>query len=227
MKQVLVALFLITVYACTTAYAESRLMAGVRVGPNLADVSGSLANGAPYKPKPGLIAGAAAEWRSEEPGRRLNSGLRVEVSYVQKGWIGQVHRVDENANYVGWFEVGTAHIDELVFSPLYVLRYQSPRLTPYVLIGPEMGINLSAYENMSSDLGGGVWRNPWGWKKNPNFGLNAGVGGAFPMGGGEGSVEMRYNLGLTNLSGATYVRSIKTNGIQLVLGYSFDLRKIR
>jgi hypothetical protein len=138
----------------------------------------------------------------------------------------QVMRTDENARQLGWFTAGTVYINELVVSPLYVLRIPARGFDPFVQLGPEFGFNLSAKEVMKSEFGGAESKNPWGWKKDPNLSINAGVGVAMPMKGGEGSLDVRYNLGLTNMSGSPFAKTIKTNGIQLVVGYSFTMPEI-
>ena len=226
MKRMLFALLLITVSMYTAAHAESRLLAGVRVGPNLADIKTSMMNGALYKPKPGLLAGVSVEWMPNYSDKHLTSGVRLDVMYAEKGWTDRVIRTDEHARNLGWFTAGTVYINELVVSPLYVLRIPVRGFTPFVQLGPEFGFNLSAKEILNSEIGGGESKNPWGWKKDPNLSLNAGVGVAMPMKGGEGSLDVRYNLGLTNMSGSPFAKSIKTNGIQLVVGYSFAVPEI-
>ena len=206
---------------CLALPAEATVRVGIKAGPNFADISGDLNSAAPYKPKPGLIVGGLLEWTTTKA-MVLRPGIRLEALYVQKGWKDQVNQVDENAREQGWITVGTVHIDELVIAPSLVVRLPLGVVVPYALVGPEAGLHLSSKEKLKA---GGDWVNPWAWKKDPNFGLNVGAGVAFNQWIGEMVIEGRYNLGLSDMTGANSesVKKIKTNGIQLFLGYNFTL----
>jgi hypothetical protein len=207
---------------CTVATARPVLLVGAKIGPNLANVQTDLYKGAPYKPKPGLIVGGSVEIYGASSSLLPHLGLRLEALYVQKGWKDQVMRTDNSGNELGWGTFGTVHVDELVVSPLLVLRVPVGGVAPYVLAGPEAGFNLSNKEKLAS---GGTWSDAYHWKKSPNFGLNAGAGIAFKQWIGELSAEVRYNLGLTNMTEANsvFVSKIKTNGLQVFLGYSINV----
>jgi hypothetical protein len=57
------------------------------------------------------------------------------------------------------------------------------------------------------------------WKKN-NFSMNAGAGILIPAGGGDITLDGRYNFSLVNLHQGGSVKA-HTNGIQFFLGYNF------
>ena len=139
---------------------------------------------------------------------------RLEAMVVQKGW-----RMEYEA--LGYKNEASANIDEFVLAPSLVVRFPSEKLTPYIMGGMELGINLDAKyktEFLGSTIEGGIDD----WSKT-NAGLNIGAGGAIPTGQGEIIVEIRYNLGLYNMITDGGEQSIKTNGTQVVFGYMFSV----
>jgi hypothetical protein len=118
-------------------------------------------------------------------------------------------------------EDATMKVDEIVVAPFFVYNFPGQQFTPFLQIGPEVGFVMShkvTSGGNTSDLGDYA---------STNFGLNFGAGIAKAMGKGIGSVDLRYNLGLANMttSSAVNAPTTKTNGIQLVLGYAFTAVK--
>jgi hypothetical protein len=228
MKYLLLSLMVLC--AAFPVQAASRILVGVKGGPVLADaqIGGSNMGGAPYKPKAGLTAGGSFEWIPKAQSRHVHAGIRLDVLYVQKGWKDQFQQSDENGRELGWLTDQTVYLNEFVMAPLLILRYPASALTPYLLIGPEAGFKHSAIVKHNYD---GWGDHSLGWN-GTNFGFNAGVGGAMKLHWGELSAELRYYLDWTDLpTSNSYTNahvindnSAHTNGLQLLLGYSFDVK---
>jgi hypothetical protein len=216
---------------CTyqSAAADANLHLGVMAGMNLGHVSATFQEGAPYKPEPGFLAGVTAEYIPVFVQHRCHSAFRLECSYVQKIWTDRTRRTDEQARDLGWITTGTVYTDDLVMSADYVLRIPVRRTTLFVHSGPELGFNLSALEKYEKEwIGGGPaeWQNPYGWRKQPNFALNMGSGLIIPWQSSEFTIDIGYNLGLTNMVGVPWHGSVKTYGIRVAVGYGFVLLRL-
>jgi hypothetical protein len=225
MKYVWMATAILLIFCSGPARGESQLLIGVKAGPMFADAKIDDHNwNPPYWPKAGLIAGGSMEWITETTLWRLHPGFRFDAFIVQKGWIDRDRYRPGNEGRLGHERYGTVYIDELVISPLLILRFPKPKVTSYLLIGPEAGFHLSAEEKMRSAYEE-TRENPFKWRTSPNYGVNIGAGLTSRLGQGFFSAELRYNWGLTNMTEAhsQSLRSIRTNGIQLLLGYSFDI----
>jgi hypothetical protein len=134
--------------------------------------------------------------------------------YVQKGW-------KESGSILGYDWESTSMIDELVLAPFLVFRFPSETMTPFLQVGPELGFNLAAKYKWEStgDSGTEDYEN---WSST-NFGINIGGGIAVPSGKGEVIFDARYNLGLMNMYTGDGDLTIKTNGIQFLVGYNFSM----
>jgi hypothetical protein len=158
--------------------------------------------------------------------------------YVQKGTkvkVSEEGSEEEGGYYYNYKYESTASIDELVIAPFFTVRFPSGKVTPFLRGGPELGINLSAKSKWEETIETNVPYMESGsesgtediedWSST-NFSLNIGGGIAIPSGKGEIVIEARYNLGLLNMD--TYEEqpgeedtTIKTNGIQFLVGYNF------
>jgi hypothetical protein len=114
-------------------------------------------------------------------------------------------------------------VDEIVIAPFLVLRIPSGGSALFFQAGPEVGMNVAAKtkttiegEEETEDF------NNWA---DTNFGINFGAGIAVPAANGELIFDARYNLGLTDMdtSEGDEDVTIKTNGIQLLIGYNFSM----
>jgi hypothetical protein len=223
MKYFWIAATILLFFFSGPAQAKSRLLIGVRAGPMAADANiGNSSSDLPYDPKAGLIFGGSLEWIAESATWRLPPGIRLDAFIVKKGWKDRQGSDPWGARQ--YRTLGFVSIEELVISPLVTLRFSRSKSSPYLLIGPEVGFHLSAEEKMN--YSGGERRvEPFAWRTSPNCGINFGAGLTERLWQGFASAELRYNWGLTNMTDPyrSNVSSIRTNGLQLLLGYSFDM----
>jgi hypothetical protein len=210
-------LFLVVLIICAVFYGNAWAgpAFGVKAGLNLANASVDPSEGMSYKVKSGFILGGTAEF-SLTPSNKTT--IRVEGLYVQKGWKESMQIL-----YDGYFidYEGSASVDELVLAPFLVLRFPSQGVSPFLQGGLELGFNLSATGKMEAG-GESVSGVLMDWS-GTNLGFNIGGGVAVPSGKGEVVFDVRYNLGLTNMYTGSGTGTIKTNGIQLCVGYNFSV----
>jgi hypothetical protein len=202
MKRIIAVVLLALVVFAGTATAGI-LQVGLKAGVNLANTTGD-STGMKYKVRPGLIIGAQAELGF--PVSPLS--VRCELLYTMKGNKSVFANVDS-----------IRKLDEFVVAPFLVYTLPIPVVKPFFEIGPEVGFVLT-----HKSTSGGVSTEIKDYSKT-DVSLNVGAGIKLPVGGGTGSVDVRYNLGLTdmNKSSAANARKTTTNGIQLMAGYAFTL----
>ena len=193
--------------------AEAKPSFGVKGGLNLSSSTQDPDDGLDISRKIGVMLGGVGEVSLNAQNTILGRG---EFLDVQKGW-------KEEGEILGYDYEATANIGEIVLAPSLVFRFPSNGFTPFISGGLELGLNLSAKgeiefpeldESDKDDI------DDW---SSTNFGLNIGVGGAIPSGKGEVTLEARYNLGLSNMYTGDDDYTVKTNGIQLIIGYMFSV----
>ena len=208
MKRVIVVLLVLLLAYAGTASA-STLSLGLKAGVNLANTTESpKVTGTDYKIRPGLIIGPMAEIGIPMSGL----SVRGELLYTMKG-----SKFSNHNSLAGINTDGTMKLDEFVFAPFLVYKLPTPVVKPFIEAGPEVGFVLTHKATMGS-----ATSDIPDYAKT-NVGLNVGAGVSLPLGTATGSVDLRYNLGLTNMyTGAGDLKE-KTNGIQLMLGYAFSI----
>jgi hypothetical protein len=205
----ILALFVLLALASSTSHAILRL--GVKGGVNLANVDADIPNQVftfDTKIKPGIMAGAFAEVPL-----MLSGGMAVrgELLYVQKGTKYKISYIMSNADI-------NVSEDELVLAPFLVWYFPVPKVSPFIEIGPEFGMNVR--DRITAD-GGPAFDSNGNWNST-NMSLNFGGGVRFSVGTRNAHADIRYNLGLTDM-GSWDPNSIgdvntKTNGIQISAG---------
>ncbi|MBU1708053.1 PorT family protein [bacterium] len=211
-------LFLVVFIICAVFYgnAFARPAFGVKAGLNLANANeGNDPYEASNKIKLAFLLGGTAEFSLSQSN---TTTIRLELLYAQKGW-------KESGEFVYggflWDYEGSSSIDELVVAPFLVMRFPSGNVTPFIQGGPELGLNLGA--TWEEDYNGSSESGDWDDWSSMNFGFNIGGGMALPTGKGEVIFDARYNFGLMNLYTGSGDYSVKTNGIQLCVGYNFTV----
>lgn len=206
-----VALIILAVLLCGNAWA--RPIFGVKAGLNLANASED-PDGASNQIKLGFLFGGTGEFSLSKTN---TTTIRLELLYAQKGWKESATLYYPNLGYVDY--EGTVSVDELVVAPFLVLRFPSGGVTPFIQGGPELGFKLSG--KVKAEIAGlSASEDIQNWSST-NFGINIGGGIAVPAGQGEVVFDARYNLGLTNMYTGSGDYTVKTNGIQFLVGYNF------
>ncbi|MCC6475649.1 PorT family protein [bacterium] len=209
MKKVLC---LLLVLLAVTMIANAKPAFGIKAGMNLASVTTDPEADSDISSKFGIMLGGFAEMSFNSKNTIMGRGS---VMYVQKGWK------EEYDSFGDHFE-STASVDELVLAPSVVVRFPSKGFTPFIQGGLELGLNLKA-EGKDEWNGESETYDFENWSST-NIGFNIGAGGAIPSGKGEIVIDLIYNIGLSNMYSGDNADdySIKTNGIQLTLGYLFS-----
>jgi hypothetical protein len=177
---------------------------GAKLGLNLANVSvDPKATGVEYSMRPGLFIGGMADFALSNP----NMSIRGELAYAMKG-----SKITYTAGDA------TMKLDEVVVAPFFVYHFAGQQFSPFLQIGPELGFVMSHKSESSgttTDIADYA---------STNFSLNIGAGVSKPIGKGEGTIDLRYNLGLSNMYTGPASYTSKTNGIQLLFGYNFTVQ---
>jgi hypothetical protein len=97
----------------------------------------------------------------------------------------------------------------------------------YINGGPYLGYLLKSGLKSNSNIPGLINENDEDTKnkKSIDFGFSAGIGKEFKLNGiTQIYIELRENLGLTNISDTPVINdgSIKTNSLNLLVGYTFN-----
>ena len=202
--------FLVVLLAlCIVLPAKAQTNLGVLAGLNLANVS--------VDPEPegmDLTNRTAFGFGGVlEVGLNESVALRFEPMYLQKGVETAIGEVD--------IEFNLAYLEVPV-----MLKYAfgTGDTKPYIMAGPTIGFNLSAKQKISAgsesdeeDIKDDI--------SSTDFGLGFGGGVNFHTGNNSIFVEVRYNIGLTNVNDNSDDpdTEIKTKGIQIFTGIIFPL----
>jgi len=143
--------------------------------------------------------------------------LQPEVLYVQKGTKGTVE-IEEGVNANLKLEADYVEIPVLLN---FSLAKEGSSFVPSVFAGPYVGLNTrarikltSGSESYSEDFKDSV--------KDTDFGLAFGVGLGMKVGSGKIVLDVRYDLGLTNIAeGMAEGESVKSKTWLFMLGYWF------
>lgn len=216
MKRILLVMLILALGMAGSAFGKPAF--GLKGGLNLANVSLDAPGDPSTSIKLGFIFGGSAEVAMTPSNKTL---IRLEALYVMKGCKINGDVSDGFGNKYDYEQTNT--INELVLAPFLVFRFPSEGYTPFIQIGPELGLNVTAkYDYDVSDLDYTDKGDIEDWSST-NFSLNIGGGVAFPSGEGEIVADVRYNLGLTNGYTGDDDVTAKTNGIQFLIGYNFGV----
>lgn len=208
------------VFVTGSAFAQTGMRAGVKAGVDFANLGGdteqlfetSLDN------KTGFSAGAFFGFDLQRMFR-----LQLEGQYVQKG-----AKATLGGNE---YKVKLDYIEFMV--PLTVLVPTQGSVTPRFYVGPAVGIEASC--KFSGDFGGGSESLDCGSEellqqgidaqtKSVDFGIFFGGGVDFGVGPGALTLDVLYNLGLSDINDVPdATESVKNQNIQIMAGYAFML----
>jgi hypothetical protein len=204
MKKMLI-LIVVGVLAFQVQDSYALLRVGIKGGLNFAGIhvtNDSLV----YKRTPGITLGAQVEVAVAPA-----LSIRTDLLYVDRSTKFDVKSV--SGVVVG---SGRLKLNELVLAPFLIVRFPTPKgVIPFLQAGPEVGLRTL----LSTNQGGQGQSVNDIWRKN-NFSMNVGAGILIPAGGGDLTLDGRYNFGLINLHKSGPVKAY-TNGIQIFLGYNF------
>ncbi len=218
MKKVLFTLFVLFLITSSTSFAQFSF--GPRFGINLSSISDDpdYESGVEQSSHLGFIFGAAAEMGIASP-----IYVEVELLYITKG-----EEVKGQVNGQPAEQITTGNYLEI---PILVkAKFPAGPVSPYVFLGPNIGLLLSA----NSELKIGGQTQDTDIKANLtsiDFALDFGAGVGIPIAPLMSIIfDVRYSLGLSDISDPPQQQgqqqqesSAKTRGIQLMLGAMFGL----
>jgi len=197
---------------CTNVWAGPAF--GLKGGVNLANATVHPSERLSYNIKPGFLVGPAAEISLSKSNE---TAMRWEILYAQKGCK------ISGGRFFGHDEEVLVSANELALALFLVLRFPPRAMTPFLQMGPELGISLSAeWTEEIPDLDFSKTEKIEDWRST-NSSVNLGAGVAIRSGKGEVVIDARYNLGLSNMNTSDEDINFKTNGIQFLLGYNFTV----
>lgn len=199
------------VFVTGSAFAQMGMRAGVKAGVDFAKLGGDAEQllETSLKNKTGFSAGAFFGFDLHEMFR-----LQIEGQYVQKGAKATEQGVDVK------FKLD--YIEFMV--PLTLLIPTQGSVTPRLYAGPAVGIEASC--KLSGEEGGAsidIDCTELGFEsKSVDFGVFFGGGVDFGVGPGALTLDVLYNLGLSDINDVADVsESIKNQNIQILVGYAF------
>lgn len=201
------------VFATGSAFAQMGMRAGVKAGVDFSNLGGDAEQllETSLKSKTGFSAGAFLGFDLHRMFR-----LQLEGQYVQKGTKAEEQGVD--------VKIKLDYIEFMV--PLTLLIPTEGSVTPRLYAGPAVGIEASC---KFSGTEGGVTIDVdcdsdeiGAQTKSVDFGVFFGGGVDFAVGPGALTLDVLYNLGLSNINDVPDTsESIKNQNIQVMAGYAF------
>jgi hypothetical protein len=192
-----------------------RLTVGAALGMSLASQSteAPFAAGVEAASKPGLALGVAASvvlYRASRGSPGFFIAGHPEILYVAKGT-----NLDLDGD-----KIGAYHLSYVEIPLLARVGFQAGRsVAPYLLLGPELGLLLSAeLENSRGELSDVEDR-----LKTADFGvvMGGGVSLNIPAIKGALDLEARYDLGLTDINDTGMGGFVKNRSFFVMLGYRY------
>jgi hypothetical protein len=209
------ALLMVVALTSSAVLAKVTFSAGPEIGLNFATQAGDDPNwDQDKKGRTGFLFGgvfniAFAEYIALQPEVRISmKGARWEASQG-----GQFYELTDKFTYL---EI-----------PVFV-RGSIPTgtlFTPDLFLGPILGIEMSAKEDLKSNVYQ-PFSNQTLKTKSIDIGLGFGAGARFTLGPGDAFLNFMYNLGLTNINdNPNYPYNIKNRALNIIGGYAFRFGK--
>ena len=162
-----------------------------------------------YTTRTGLIIGA-----NFEIGFNKNFSVQPGVRYIMKGAGGS-----DGAG--GTF---TTKLNYLDIPVLLKVNFPLSEVTPYLLAGPVLSINMSASQDDTPNGGTTTTTDVSAQVSGSDFGILFGGGVGFAMNKKiDIYAQFGYQLGLSNILKNNTTTTLKNNGIQLTAGVMFDI----
>ena len=189
---------------------------GGRVGVNLANVS---INSDGFNFSPDRIFGINAAFFAEF-GIGNNIAIQPELSFLQKGWRLKFE-------FFGSLADNSVKLNYIDVPILFKYKFGPPNaVNGYAILGPSFGYAFSGtVKDHVADTSESIEFSDDDGFKRTELGAVIGVGMGFPAGTGNFIFDLRYNLGITNLSDDPSVEddTAYNRGINISVGYRAPL----
>jgi hypothetical protein len=185
------------VFTATPAQAQMDIKPGIRAGVDFMTIGGDNTDG--LDSRTGFLIGGYATIGLGGP-----IAVQPELQYIQKGASASFGNTDI-----------TRKLDYIEIPVL--VKYQIPAggFSPNVFAGPALGFNVTAEDSNgdSVDISDST--------SGTEFGLYFGAGADFGLSAGTVSVDVRYNLGLSNILDVDGDASQNNQGFMITAGFAF------
>ena len=190
----------------------AELTGGLKIGGSLASMHGDTIKdleeyyGVDTKSKLGLCAGGFITFTIAGM-----FAIQPEVLFTMKGTKGELSGLE--------YKISLSYLEIPVLAKLLITT--PGMIKPCLFAGPSLAIKLSGKEKVTYD-GTTYYEGDLEGYKDIDFGLIIGAGIDFGLGaaGGKITVDLRYNLGFTNISDWAG-EDVKNGAFSLMAGYSF------
>ena len=202
-KLLITGIAMLVLSGAALANGDSKWSYGVKLGVNMANMTlDPSPSGLDMKMRTGLGIGGIVNYNLNE---KMN--VRTDVLYLSKG-----------AKMEATGFSGENKISVLAINPMYTYQFATwacklahgKQAGAFAEVGPELALKLSAKDQDDKTLD----------YSGTEVALNLGVGINIPVGAKMLSPELRYSMGLTNVSTKSG-QTAKTSGIQIMFGYMF------
>ncbi|MDQ3020257.1 MAG: PorT family protein [Bacteroidota bacterium] len=209
MKKLFTSMALILILVITSNARSQSIGLGLEAGINIANSKITPKLSTSPDSRTGLIVGGVIDI-----GINRNISIVSGIRYVMKG-----------AKVTSGGTTETGKLDYLEFPVLFKYKFPLTEVNPYIILGPTLGINLSA----EVETDNGQTTTTEDFKENiesSDFGLLFGAGLDFRVGTMTNLFfQTAYSLGLTDINKiANSTVEIKNYGIQITGGVKFNLK---
>jgi hypothetical protein len=207
MKFKIFLVLLISMFITASSFSQIKLSIGPEAGINISNFAGT--PDPQSSSRTGLLFGA-----DFAIGFGKYMAVQTGLRFVMKG------ASSTGAN-------GTAYVDKLNYLEIPLLlkvTFPLTEVSPYLLAGPVLGINMSANEDATPNGGTTQTTDLGPFITGTDFGLLFGGGVAFKIAPKiDLFAQFGYSLGLSNILKNSTTNTLKNNGIQITAGAMFHL----
>lgn len=216
MKKLVGAVTLAVLSAVTLQPAAAQISLGVRGGVGFSQLAGEVQTNSRTR----FVAGAFAGF-----GIAANYGLQPELDYAQKGAKTESEIVDPRGGLITLKQTTSLDYLELLVPAYVTIKVTNERVKPRIYAGPTFGLVLNCKVNVDRSVGEPLpTADCKDDVKSIDFGLVFGFGLALGAGPGKFAADLRYDLGLSNVSDLADDPSKKNRSLQILVGYVRELQ---
>ncbi|BDU27320.1 porin family protein [Flavobacterium sp. GSB-24] len=225
MKKITLLLFIISLITFKTTAQDSKVKFGIQGGLNYSSLRG-YDSYVDNNPGFAYVLGFSFQHQIQE-----NLSIKADLNYerktqISKGTIEVLEPTLPTEPFGTYKFKTTAYLNYIVLPILLKYNFSGDK-SFYINGGPYLGYLLKSGLKSNSNIPGLINENDEDTKnkKSIDFGFSAGIGKEFKLNGiNQIYIELRENLGLTNISDTPVINdgSIKTNSLNLLVGYTFN-----
>jgi hypothetical protein len=215
MKKLVGAVTLAVLSAVTLQPASAQVSLGARGGLSYSHLAGDVQTNSRAR----FVVGVFAGFEIAE-----NFGVQPELAYAQKGAKTESEIVDPVGGLITLTQTTSIDYLELLVPAYLRIKVNNEKVKPRLYAGPTFGLPLNCKVKTDRSVGEPL---PTVDCKDDvtsfDFGLLFGFGLELGSGPGKFAVDLRYELGLANISELEDDPSKKNRSLQILVGYIRDL----